>query len=134
MRSPPFASPVGGGAGGPLTNMNFSPKGVQLWNQKHDGTIGSAPTASNSQDARRLIRMDLRGSLPVAVAVRWEKGNKNGNHWVYLVGHSGSKIHVRDQQNGHVLGTSNTSDWMGSTIDGKYTYTVTKMVIGQRRN
>lgn len=116
---------AGGGASTAFRQMGMSPQEITTYGTTSQGVPTSI--SATADDAAEYIRECLAAGLPLTAGVRWTSGRSSGNHWVYIVGLSGNKVHTRDQQNGHVLGTIDMGSWTGESIDGAYQYTITKV-------
>lgn len=100
-------------------------------------TMGLSPeTTRDKKRFKEIIDkgMDEQGFAtqgPLMAGVNWKRGKTKGQHWVYIVGKSGkNKIHVRDQQNKHVLGTIDLDTCEGSSSDEVFQYELTQVSIG----
>lgn len=118
----------GGGANTAFRALGLKPlKDVVLWNTDSDGNLTSR-FAGAIGEANRTVDQAFAAGLPIALGVLWSKGPSSGKHWVYVVGTSGQRyLHIRDQQNGHIPGTIDRATWEGASLDGAWTYTVTKV-------
>lgn len=124
---------AGGGASTAFRQMGMSPRELVVYDTDDKG-VPTNIKKENVVFAKRMVIDGMQQNRPLTAGVRWSRNRRSGNHWVYIVGLSGDKLHIRDQQNGHVLGTIDMNSWEGEAIDKSFQYVVTKVVDAQSRS